>query len=428
MSDDRGPRGGTTPDEEALERTLARVGPLLRRRAEAEAPDPAFVAALRARLAPDEAAVASPLVLPDVAPPRPRPRLLVGGRRGVGAGLAAAALVAVVLIALLVVVWTPRPAHAPTVAWRPPLPSLADLTRGFPAPAVAHAAGALSPTVSLAAPPHGVAYAGHVSLSTAPLPVRAVRLHAFRLMAPTTSAAPARVARLARALGIHATVRRTSRGGAAWAVAAEGGAPSRQPLHSVAVAGTTGELVYHDASYLRTPRRERWRDNPFAVAAARAWLTRLGWPGARMTVAPVEHSGIPAGLREIEFGWAGVSAAATDAATLWVTPGGRVVEADVWPPVESVRSLPARDVAAAWTAVRGGLVPLAVAGVPPNTAAPGTGRMRGVTITYVLSTGTDHRLYLVPTYHFAGTARLRGIHGERICYALAPAGRGNPAT
>lgn len=406
--------GGGTPSEETLGRTLRDLGPLLRRRAQVGAPDPAFVAALRTRLAIVETAVHKP----GDARGTPRRALLWGRRRGLVAGLAAA--VVAVALGVLVLVSSQQPAGT----WRPPLPSVADLTRGFPAPAVVHAASVLSPTASLAAPPHGVPYQGHVRLTTAPLPARSFRLQAFRLMAPGIVASPSRVTRLARSLGIQAPLRRTTQGQFLWLVAAQGGAPSRRPLHSIAVSSATGELVYHDASYTRTLRREQWRDNSFAVAAARAWLTRLTWPGARMTVAPIEHSGMPAGLREIEFGWAGVSVAATDAATLWVTPGGHVVEADVWPPVESVRSLPARDVAAAWTAVRGGLVPLAVAGVPPHTAAPGVGRMRGVTITYVLSTGTDHRLYLVPTYHFTGMARLRGIHGQRLCYALAPAGQG----
>jgi len=91
--------------------------------------------------------------------------------------------------------------------------------------------------------------------------------------------------------------------------------------------------------------------------------------------------------------------------------------------VESVQSIPAGSIVAAWTAVRGRRVPLAVEGVPPNTQAPGAGVMRGVTLTHVLSTGADGRSYLVPAYHFAGTARLRGIHGERVCYALAPVGQ-----
>jgi len=413
--------GDGTYGEEALERELARLGPLLRRRAAVGAPDPAFVARTRARLTSGEAAVSYPVAEPVVAlSPASRRRRLVGGMRGVVAGVLAAVLVAAALIAVIMVAHPQRPSRAPVVAWRPPVPSLADLTRGFPAPAVAHPAGAGAPTMSRAASPHGVAYTGRVSLTTAPLPARVARVQAFRLAAPVTIASPARVARLARSLSIHAPVQRvTGERGAAWLIATEGGRSPRPPLHSVAVSRVTGELVYHDASY---PRRERWRDNPFAVAVARVWLARLGWPGARAPLAAVEHSGIPASLREVEFSWAGAGAAATDAATLWVTPEGRVVEADVWPPVESVRSLPAGSIVAAWTAVRGRQVPLAVEGVPPYTRAPGAGVMRGVTITYVLSTGADGRSYLVPAYHFAGTARLRGIRGERVCYALAPAG------
>ncbi len=415
--------GGGTPGEDALHGTLTRVGPLLRRRAESDAPDPAFVARLRARLASDGAAVPSSGVAPA---PAPRPRFLRGGVRGVGAGLAAAALVAAVLIALRVVAPPHRPTPLPTVAWRPPLPTLADLTRGFPAPAVAHAAGEPAPTVSRAVPAPGVAYAGRVSLATAPLPARVARLQAFRLAAPATGASSARVARFARALGIHAPVRRTVTGHAAWLVATESGGAPRVSVHSIAVSVLTGELVYHDASSAAATRPARWRDNPFAVAAARAWLMRLGWPAARMPLAAIEHTGIPTGLREVEFEWVGVGAAATDAATLWITSRGRVVEADVWPLVEGVRSIPARDIAAAWTAVRGQRVPLAVEGVPPHTMAPGVGLMHAVTITHVLSTGADGRSYLVPAYHFAGTARLRGIYGEHICYALAPAGGGSP--
>ncbi len=405
--------GEGPPTEEALEGTLTRMGPLRRRRAELGAPDPAFVARLRAHLAPDAPLVVAPSPAPYVRPPWQ-------GVRGVVAGLAAAALVAAVLLALLVVVRPRHPAFVPAVAWRPPVPSRADLTRAFPAPAVAPAAEAESPTVSLAIPPHGVPYAGHVALSTVPRPPRPAQLRAFRLAPPATNADPAHVARLARSLGIHAPLRHASRGRAAWLVGVDGGGASHQPLHSLAVATMTGEVVYHDAP---APRREPWVNNPTAVAAARAWLARLGWPAARMPLAAIAHSGLPAGLRAIAFRWVGVGAAAMDAATLWVTPHGQVVEADVWPPVESARSIPARSLTAAWTAVRGGLVPLAVVGVPPHTAASGRGMMRRITITAVLSTGIDHRLYLVPTYHFVGTARLRGIHGARLCYALAPAGR-----
>ncbi len=425
------PDGGDEMDsEETLERELARLGPLLRRRAAVGAPDPAFVARTRARLTSGAAAVSYPVAEPVVvSSPASRRRRLLGGMRGVVAGLAAAVLVVAVLIAVIVVVRPHRPSRGPVVAWRPPVPSLTDLTRGFPAPAVAHASGQPGPTVSLAAPPHDVAYAGRVSLTTAPLPTRVAHVQAFRLAAPATIASPARVARIARSLGIHTPVQRTAgESGAAWLVATEGGGSPRRPLRSVAVSRVTGELVYHDGSYTRKAPREPWVDNPSSLAAARAWLTRLGWPGARAPLAAIEHSGIPAGLRAVEFSWAGAGAAATDAATLWVMPGGRVVEADVWPPVESLRSLPAGSIVAAWTAVRGRRVPLAVEGVPPHTRAPGAGVMRDVTLTHVLSTGADGRTYLVPAYHFAGTARLRGIRGEHVCYALAPAGGEGTAT
>src|SRR5947209_11774589 len=96
------------------------------------------------------------------APPRGQRRRR---RLGCVAGIAAAVLVAL-LIAVVGILRLQRHGPTPAVAWRTPLPSLAELTRGFPAPSVAHAAGALAPTVSRAAPPHGVPNAGHVRLST----------------------------------------------------------------------------------------------------------------------------------------------------------------------------------------------------------------------------------------------------------------------
>src|SRR5438105_6446286 len=158
---------------------------------------------------------------------RPAPSRGQRRRRRLGcvAGIAAALVVAL-LIAVVGAQRLQRHDHTPAVAWRPPPPSLADLTRGFPAPSVAHATGALSPTVSLAAPPHGVPYAGHVRLSTVPLPTRAFLLQAFRLVPATTVAAPERVPRLARHLGIHAPIHRTTRGRVAWLVAAERGTPA----------------------------------------------------------------------------------------------------------------------------------------------------------------------------------------------------------
>ncbi len=73
---------------------------------------------------------------------------------------------------------------------------------------------------------------------------------------------------------------------------------------------------------------------------------------------------------------------------------------------------PRGSIVAAWTAMRGQRISLAVEGVPLYTRAPGAGVMHGVTLTHVLSTGTDGRSYLVPAYHFAETARLGGYAGS----------------
>jgi len=414
-----------TPSEEALEDVLTRMGPLLRRRREVGTPDLAFTQRLRARLAPEVVAAPVPVV-PAIRTWPLHPARVRGVRVAVGLVAALAALAAVGLIAAILLVSAPPRPHTPPAAWRPPVPSLADLTRGFPAPLVARAQGAqgtqgaLTPTLSLAAHLPGVPYTGRVILRTTHLPARAFHLSAFRLAAPATVAT--RIAPIARALGVRAPLQRVDRGGERWVVESAAARMTRRSRGSVAVSLATGELIYHGAFDARATRREVWRDNAAAVAAARAWLARLGWPGDRAPLGAVEHSGLPRNLREIKLGWVGVGAAATDAATLWVTPGGRVVEADVWPPVEGARSIRARDVAAAWTEVRGRRAPLAVEGVPPNTRVPGVGVMRHITIAHVLSTGTDRRLYLVPTYHFAGAARRRGVHGGRVCYALTPAG------
>ncbi len=95
--------GGGTPGEDALHGTLTRVGPLLRRRAESDAPDPAFVARLRARLLATE-------TTPDPTFVRVLRSHLLGTAQGCGAagerrwGRAVTGIVlAVVVLGLLVV-------------------------------------------------------------------------------------------------------------------------------------------------------------------------------------------------------------------------------------------------------------------------------------------------------------------------------------
>lgn len=82
-----------------LERTLAELAPLLRRRAAAQEPDPAFVRALRARL------VAAPST---AQPPRSRPRQAHRRRRALGQGILVATLVALLTLALAVAIVAPE--------------------------------------------------------------------------------------------------------------------------------------------------------------------------------------------------------------------------------------------------------------------------------------------------------------------------------
>src|SRR5437764_4671753 len=85
------------PSEEALERMLTELGPLLRRRAEVGAPDPTFAARLRAQLAPqgvDDRDTGEEPVVARPSPPRGQRRWR---RYGYVAGIAAALIVAVLI-------------------------------------------------------------------------------------------------------------------------------------------------------------------------------------------------------------------------------------------------------------------------------------------------------------------------------------------
>src|SRR5919199_77304 len=112
MPDDKLPLSGEIgPDEEAVARDLAELGPLMRRqeRAEAEMPDPDFVRNLRARLMVAEPTVPAPRVARDL-----RTSLTgMNGRRravpqrawrraAVWAGLPAAALAVLVAVTIVV--------------------------------------------------------------------------------------------------------------------------------------------------------------------------------------------------------------------------------------------------------------------------------------------------------------------------------------
>jgi hypothetical protein len=254
--------GEIGPDEEALARELAELGPLMLRqeRTEAEMPDPDFVRNLRTRLMDAETALPDPQFARDL-----RARLTgMGGlrpvaaqrtwrRAAVWAAATAAALVAVVIAVLASRGLPLSPGRGTAiVAWAPPAPGTGDLIRGFPFPPVMGGGGAgggglISPEVSQFDAPWNAPYPGRLRLSAGKLHEGTTNLPAYQLRGPSFDAP--HVARLAHLLGIRARATRAVSAGAIWAVAADGGLPSQQPLHSLAVSTATGELVYHNTAY-----------------------------------------------------------------------------------------------------------------------------------------------------------------------------------
>jgi len=461
---------GVTADEAETARALAGLGPLMLRQEQAEAdpPDAAFARGLRARLlAAGPAAANADSLNPAADADSPNPAWgtdlrarLVGGedgadgedtrppigpavapvaspvaerglislararRRGLVVGGVLAALVAALALAVVVL---PRarparqgnPAH---VAAGAPRLSATDLTRGYPLPPGSQGgggggAGGIPPEKSrLGSPGSAAPYYGPLRLTAGPLPRGDARLPIYRLAPPATAD---RVGAWARLVGIRARVARVASGIAFWEVAADGvGTPdSRVPLHSLAVSELTGEVVYHDLPPLAPAGAPPARLTPApaptkteAVAVARAWVTRLGWPGGRM-----HARGVVAGYDEpnswvVSLGWPGVSATMA-AATIEVTPHRRVVEAHLWPQPGQAVQVRARGVPDALARLRGGHIPLAVTelGVYAAYSVPvigGSGTVGSVTVVYILTADAGGVPYLVPAYRFTGTARL----------------------
>jgi hypothetical protein len=416
--DERGLAGLSNAEQDLVDR-LGRLGPLIQEQERFEAEiDQAFARNLRAHLVAGEdhvpyprglRSLRSPLLREAGARPAGRPfhrRLLVW------IGAATAAVMALV-IGLILAVLLPQPARAPSFG--APYPTRADLLFSFPAPPVV--IHRFVPTISLVHPRPGVPYAGRLRLRAPRLPKTSPTLRAYRL-APL----PDMVAKGRRLLGIRAPVRHVVAGAASWMVAADGGPPSRRPLHSLAVSLASGELIYHDRRNHALPRATGALARSTAIAVARHWLARLGWPGNRMPLVSVERAPHMPKVREVEFAWIGVGRTATAAATLWVTPDRSVIEAWVWPPVAQGGVIPARSEAAAWSQVRQGKLPLAVEGVSPSTRADGRGTLRRTSVVSILTPGRKGVTYLVPTYRFEGKAHIPGA-STHTWYTLAPGAR-----
>jgi hypothetical protein len=415
MSDDRD-LDGLSAEEAEVARRLAELGPLMREQEQAEVEiDPLFAAHLRAHLVQGEEFAPHPTFARNL-----RARLL--RRRGARPGrdprkmrwwrwLGTSALATIALWIVLVVTVLHRP-HPPTSTIAAPIPRQADLVFSFPSvPVVIHR---LLPTLSLVHPRSGLPYAGHLQLTASRLPKSPVTLPAYRLAPP-----PHVVGRGRRLLGINAPVKRVQVNRVAWLVAADGGFPSRKPLHSLAVSLTTGELIYHDRRNHMLPHAAAPLGQAKSIVTAQAWLSRLGWPGHRMPVRFVGTVASRPKVRMIVLGWPKTGRAATEAATLWVTPNGSVIEAWVWPPIVQRGIIPARSIAAAWADIHAGRLPLAVRNLSPRTRSPGVGQVQTTTVLSVLTPGPEGALYLVPIYRFAGTVQIQGATLHRW-YGLAP--------
>jgi len=468
-------------DDAALERALRELGPLMRRQElldtaepnaafardlrarlvdttnntnniESGAPDPAFASGLRERLVggspqPDVASPGTPSApesdaTSPVVAPIPLDRQRHRGRAVVWVGLAAALVAALAIVFALNLPQLRQQHNTTTVAGPPPLPSLGDITRGFPecAPNVGCGGGGgggagISPiqsTVPFSTSPNSLYY-GPLRVTAAFPMTGTATLPSYQLDAPPTAA---QSAAMARQLGIAARVTRVAGQDALWNVAADGsGLPNATtPLHSLAVSTVTGETIYHDLRYQAPSGPTRPRDREHAIAAARAWLARLGRPGMRLRSAtPLAGGATNEWIVEME--WPGVDGATTTGATVTVVPSWHVSEARLWPSVARRIPIKARGVDVAFAAVKQSRVPLAVTETisPPFLADGGSATAKRVEVVEVLTADLDGRLYLVPAYRFSGGALLRPIqatsasHGNSgiipaTWYALVPAG------
>jgi hypothetical protein len=404
------------PDE-ALERELAELGPVMARQsqAEAEPPNEVFLQALRARLVgqrqkQDRPEPPAPIAIKRT---RERPRWLWGG------GIVAAAAAA----ALIVFAFNRETATAPTsqhTAFALPTPNPTQLAQSYPLLGGLGAGGGTPPPwENLLQIPSGGAYPGRLRLSASSLPAAASSAHAFQLKDASFDAP--RVAELAKALGIQGAVKSSNQPNGRWIYVWElSNNPTRPVNHSVAVSLQTGELIYHNfGGVYDLPRLPL--NVPRNVDVAQAWLTRLGWPGRSMMVhAPT--SGQERDLTDtVTLSWPGVRAVDVPAAILLINKYGQVEDAHLWPPVAQEGTVSTRPIADAWHDVENGKAPLAV--IPRLIGEPfnnGTGELHSATILEVFTQTPSGALYLAPAYRFQGIATIHAV-GRRRWFALSPA-------
>ncbi|HEX8918917.1 MAG TPA: hypothetical protein VF898_10475 [Chloroflexota bacterium] len=395
--------------DDGLDRELQDLGPLMMRQHEVEraVPDPAFTAQLRQRLTGETETRPHRLRFPRLVP-------IFG----------AAAVLAAVAIIFLVRQPGGQSKPVPAATWRPPIPSSPDLTKSYPLMGGLGGGGSGNPTVSRIELPNGSPYPGRLRLTGTPSSGPAA-VSAYRLAGPAFDAP--RVAALGRAAGLNGAVTHISnyeslgaqRRMTLWNVVSRGGMPSRLPLKSIAVSRRSGQLIYHDFSLPgdRSPARPPVPAE--ALAAARAWLARLGWPASRMGAIGPSVLAAPPGVTQVVLDWPGVGPADTPAAIIWVAAGNRIAEALILPPVSAVTVIRAVSSSAAWQRVARGGYPIGVANMIVARPPDGRGRLETTRVNYVFE-ATPRGLYLVPVYRFGGTARFPGVSGSRLWFALVP--------
>jgi len=400
----------------ALARDLLRLGPviLLQEQAEEDEPDPAFLDRLGARLGVAALDAPDPVVLHNPRTPRRHPMQRPRRRAVVWASLLVAVFAVVLVIVVLGPLHTsPRPPVRPAeiAAAQLPQPGVSDLTQDFPMPpgmGGGGGGGGLSPIASPLDPPQNAPYPGHLRLTIRMRTSSLLTVPAYRLRGPSFDAP--RIAIMAHSLDIRAPATQVMNENVAWFTAVDTPTGATRSIHSVAIATRTGELLYRDTSYLQQTTALPIHGKADAIAAARTWLTRLGWPAGRMPVLSASVSmDTAAHPWDILLGWSGIGPATTPAARLWVLPRGRVVEARVFPPVAQVYQVIARPLVSVQRLVQQGRTPVAVIMIstPTSTPSDGQGTIDRVEVIQVLTARADGTLYLVPAYRFSGVAQLQ---------------------
>lgn len=399
-------------------------------RSRAMAPDSSFLLTLRTRLVEPEP------IVPDATFQRRLRRRLTRRRPRWPwrPALAASAVVAGMLALILLLRPQGPPSRTPPSAAGVPRPSTQDLARGYPPVGLqAGGGGVLLPTMSRIAGLAGQGYPKRLRLAAGSLPATPASLPVYRLASRpfgrrTITTIARRLGLEARPLCVHAGRSQPTRcDRETWTVVANTRSPLT-PLHSLAVS-PAGDFVYHDLTYDQFAYHGPSLGRRRAIRIARAWIRDVQGrtAGPVLAVGPARTAGPPnAGLPfAVAFGWQRGMRASVPAATLWVAPTGRVVEAQVWPPITRRRSVASRDIGEAWSDVARGKAPIAVTG-GIALPVPGTGSVSRVGIVQVLVAPGRGSAYLEPAYRFSGTVKLipRSVKGRPIVrpwFALAPA-------